>query len=338
MRKAMLFKDKVIVHNGCEYIETEAGLRISRVPLSAREKMTAAGKDVASVSWTGVELRFVIQNGDEAAVTVYNENPDPHWDANAYLYLGNFQYGWTYLCNFHLTPGLNRIPVKLPETMDTLRENAKKLGHIFSPDVVRLILGGAVFNLVDVEGDIRIPKAEELPAKTAVFYGSSITHGSLSMHPMTNYAALCGKKLGVDYLNKGMAGACFLEKEVIDYILGLDEAVFFSVEVATNCIGLGIPEIRRRTEYLANSFLGKYSDKHLFLIDRINVSCVPDECRAMIEDVVKRCNSNRVHYINGATLIPDFSFVTADCVHPTPDGHRRMADILSEIYKCAYGE
>lgn len=329
----MNFKDKAFLHGVAELVPMDIGYRICRVPNSAREKMVNLAKDNIVYKWNGVEIRFVIESGKEAFVSIYNEDENENWDSTAFLYLGDFQYGWTNLVNFHLKPGLNRIPITIPDDMDTLRENAKRFGHKFSPDVVRLSMRNSIYRIVDIEGDTRPPKKEEQPDKTAVFYGSSITYGSVAMHPNSCFVSRCGDMLGIDVLNKGMAGSCFLEKEVADYILSFEEASFFSVEIASNCFGMGEERVCSRTKYIVDSFLERYSDKHLFVVDMYLTSKTFDGMREAIRRLVEGYNNERVHFISGLTILPDESYCSADRCHPSIEGHHKMAEALVEHYK-----
>ena len=329
----MNFKNKVTLHNVAELIPMDVGFRICRVPNPVREKMIDSAKNNISYKWNGVEIRFVIESGKQAFVTIYNEEEDEHWDSTAFLRLGDYQYGWTNLVNFHLKPGLNRIPITLPDDMDILREEAKKHGHAFSPNVVRLSMINSIYRIVDVEGDTRPPRKDELPKETAVFYGSSITYGSISSNPYVNFVSLCGKSLGVDVLNKGMAGSCFMEKEVIDYILSFDDAKFISVEVASNCVCLGAEEVARRTQHLVDSFKAKNTDQHLFVADMFLTSAEHDETREAIKKVVENSGCDRIHFIRGYDIIPDLSYCTADRLHPSIEGHHKMAQALVKEYE-----
>lgn len=330
----MNFKDKATLHNVEELIPMGVGSRICRVPNAVREKMIDSAKNDISYKWNGVEIRFVIESGKEAFVTIYNEKEDEHWDSTAFLRLGDYQYGWTFFVNYHLTPGLNRIPITLPDNMDILCEGAEKLGHAFSPKVVRLSMINSLYQIVDIEGDTRPPRKDELPKETAVFYGSSITFGSLSLNPNMNYVSLCGRSLGIDVLNKGMAGSCFMEKEVVDYILSFADAKFISVEVATNCVCLGVEKVSARTQYMVDSFKKKNTDQHLFVIDRFAVSnSTHDETHKAIKNIVESSGCENIHFISGCDIVPDLSYYTADRVHPSTDGQYKMAQALVKEFE-----
>ncbi len=333
----VIFENKVMLHNAEALIEVENGYKMSRLSIPAKDAMelSQANHDGASTASTGVEVRFVIESGDEAFITVYCEDMDIHTARIAYLRLGDFQYGWEWLNPFILTPGLNRIPIKLPCDMERLREIAKKYNHAFSPDVVRLFFHAGQVLFVDAEGDIRPPKAEEMPARRAVFYGSSITHGSLSNLPFANYVSLTSPELGLDPLNKGLAGSCNMENRVVDDILSHDNAAFYQVEVATNCADRHtVEELRSRVRYLCDRFLEKRaSESHLFVIDGLWTQDKYDPYRQMVKETVESYASDRITYIPGRSLVPDISYVTVDGIHPTLQGHLNATKVLLPLYR-----
>ncbi len=332
----VIYNDKVMLHNVEALIEVENGYKMSRLSIPAKDAMelSQANHGGASTASTGVEVRFVIESGKEAFISVYCEDMDPHTARIAYLRLGDFQYGWEWLNPFILTPGLNRIPIKLPNDMDRLHNIAKQYGHAFSPDVVRLFFHAGQVLFVDAEGDIRPPKPEEMPARRAVFHGSSITHGSLANQPFANFVSLTSLELGLDPLNKGLAGSCNMENRVVDDILSHDNAAFYQVEVATNCADRHtVEELRNRVRYLCDQFLAKRGDTHLFVIDGLWTQDKYDPYRQMVKETVESYADDRITYIPGRSLVPDISYVTVDAIHPTLQGHLNAAKVLLPLYR-----
>ncbi len=332
----VIFENKVMLHNVEALIEVENGYKMSRLSIEAKDAMelSQANHGGASTASTGVEVRFVIESGNEAFITVYCEDQDIHTSRIAYLRLGDFQYGWLWLGPYVMTPGLNRIPIKLPYDMDRLQKIADQYGHAFSPRVVRLCFhaGGVLF--VGAEGDIRPPKADEMPARRAVFYGSSITHGSLANQPFANYVSLTSLELGLDPLNKGLAGSCNMENRVVDDILSHDNAAFYQVEVATNCADRHpVEELRNRVRYLCDRFLALRPDSHLFVIDGLWTQDKYDPYRQMVKETVESYADDRITYIPGRSLVPDISYVTTDGIHPTLQGHLNATKVLLPLYR-----
>lgn len=332
----VIFENKVMLHNVEALIEVENGYKMSRLSIPAKDAMelSQANHGGASTASTGVEIRFVIESGKEAFIDVYCESMPINNMRLAFLRLGDFQHGWEWLHPFVMMPGFNRIKITLPPDMDRLRNIAKQYNHAFSADVVRLFFHAGQVLFVGAHGDIRPPKAEEMPARRAVFYGSSITHGSLSNLPFANFVSLTSHELGLDPLNKGLAGSCNMENRVVDDILSHDNAAFYQVEVATNCADRHpVEEIRNRVRYLCDRFLELRPDRHLFVIDGLWTQDKYDPYRQMVKETVEAYADDRITYIPGRSLVPDISYVTTDGTHPNLQGHLNAAKVLLPLYR-----
>lgn len=85
-----------------------------------------------------------------------------------------------------------------------------------------------------VEGRTALPAADQLPQKTYLAYGSSITHGSLSLIQPDCYVFRNAQALGVDYLNLGFAGNALMEEEMANYLVSRRDWDFASVEMGIN--------------------------------------------------------------------------------------------------------
>lgn len=60
----------------------------------------------------------------------------------------------------------------------------------------------------------------------AVFYGSSITNGACASRPGLSYPARLSRMLDMNYVNLGFGGLCKGEREMVEYIAGLDMSLF----------------------------------------------------------------------------------------------------------------
>ena len=63
-------------------------------------------------------------------------------------------------------------------------------------------------------------------SKPIVYYGSSITQGGCASRPGNCYTAILSRRLDCDYVNLGFSGSGKGEKEIAEYIAGLDMSVF----------------------------------------------------------------------------------------------------------------
>lgn len=325
----MIWQNKIDVHNVETFIPGEHGDSISRLPVDVVGKLARQDQ---SYSWTGVELRFVLTAGDRATVRIYCPDTDMAMNRACMLYHGNHQSGWTWLHCLQIHPGMNEITCALPENIEQLESLSHKYGHRFSARVFRLVMPGGAYELCGIDGDVRPPRADEIPEKYGVFYGSSITNGSLSQNPSSCFVSICGHRLGVDTVNKGLAGSCYMEPALTGWLLSrYPDAAFFCVEVGTNCYGaISDDELRQRLEYMLNTFSATASDRPLFVIDCISRNAHHDGCRRLVSEILRQNTDPCVHYIPGDELIPDHSLYAADGVHPSIDGHIMIADNLTK--------
>lgn len=72
-------------------------------------------------------------------------------------------------------------------------------------------------------GEIEPPKKEQVPPKTLLAYGSSITHGSNALDQSHTWAALLARDLKMDLRNLGMEGSCAMEPERVDFLARMGE-------------------------------------------------------------------------------------------------------------------
>ena len=62
--------------------------------------------------------------------------------------------------------------------------------------------------------------------KPIVYYGSSITQGGCASRPGSTYQSILSRELDTDYINLGFSGNARAEKQISEYIQGLDMSVF----------------------------------------------------------------------------------------------------------------
>ncbi len=192
-------------------------------------------------------------------------------------------------------------------------------------------------------GSVRPPKPEESPEKTMLAYGSSITHWCYAIDSRNSYIQQVARRLNMDVLNKGMAGACRLEKSTMDYLIGLDKWDIAFLELGVNVISeYSVDEFRERAEYLVKNICMKKPDNYVFLTgfywsslflskDKARVNKII-EFESVLKNIKMKYNLANLIYINGRKEIMDSpSYLSFDLVHPSDYGHIRMGENLSEI-------
>ncbi len=325
--------NNVELHNIDAVGEGEFGTVMYRVPEETRQQLNARARDVVAPHTTGVEIRFVM-NGDRAVVKVYVVSNDQNAYLPVQLYYGGVPSGWVWFDPMNLNPGLNEIVINKPKGLEKLIEKSKNEGHNFDVGVIRVLLPACKMQLVDVEGDVRPPKDCEKPQKKVLFYGSSITHGSLSCLTSNTFVNILGAEMNADVFNKGFPGSCHVSHAMSDYIASRSDYDYAVCEVATN-VYKTIPdeELVERIEYLIKQYKTAHSDKPLVIIDNLIVTERTEPSRKLVRRAIKNTGFDKIVYVNGKKLLTSSRFVMADFTHPTPMGQFTIAMNLLKVLK-----
>ncbi len=311
------------------------GFYMSRVPSAVRECMSDQGKRMA-IGLTGCEMRFVLNSG-RAEITLSTAVPG----ATTYLliYYGSIQSGWQTLRHY-ITDQPTTVTLGPPPSPDKLDGITKAAGLPFSPQVIRIIFECGALILHDAKGDVRPPRADEVPARRFMMYGSSITHGSLACTPNMTYLMQISRRLGMDMYSFGFAGSCRMEKEVIDYITAQDETNprrwdFAIFELGINILGMEDDEFERRVKYTLDTAQKNNPGKKLFVIDIFYHSgdLFGSPKTDSFRRIVKACCEGRenVTHIDGRTLLTSCRGLSADLTHPNADGVAEIAENLGRF-------
>lgn len=212
----------------------------------------------------------------------------------------------------------------------------------YHPRVCRVVLRHGTIRLHGIEGDIRPPRPDELPATTMLAYGTSITHGAAASAFHLSYVAQTAWRLGTDLLNFGVGGACRAEKAFADYIAELDGWDFATLALSVNMIGAGftLGEFRKRTKYLLGRIAGGNPDKPVFCISiypffgdwgrlQPNAQASPAEFRNTLEEVAGELALANLHFIPGPEILTDIGGLSVDMIHPGDYGMINMGENLA---------
>lgn len=314
-----------MILNGVElYNVAETDPAMLRLPKRLFPALPPLGVGAAQNA-TGVELRFVPEGEVKLTLsTVGTSHP-----IVALLYYGSTQSGGNTLeyyidkepktFTFTPAPHLSELPTDTP----------------FSPQVLRLMPAGGDIVLHKVEGKVRPPRADEVPQKTLLFYGSSITHGSLACAPNMFWTRRTAEALGFDHRNFGIAGSCRMEPEVVDFLskeVKWDAAV---PESGINMLGDDPALYRERLRHMLETLHAAQPEKYLFCIDLYY--CASDlrgdgraqRFRDIHTEEVARIASDKVVKLSGLDLLPDRTFLSEDLVHPSVEGVITIAERLT---------
>jgi lysophospholipase L1-like esterase len=299
-------------------------VRLHRVPESVRDGLEEPAR-LKTLNPGGAEIRFVINSG-KAKVTLSSAEDT----GTAMLFHGTFVRR-----DFEYTIGREPVTLEISapesdvgarfeslpdETADTLR---------YHPRVCRIVLRHGNILLHDISGDIRPPEPSELPEKTMLAYGTSITHGAAASAFHLTYVAQTAWRLGTDLLNFGVGGACRAEAAFGDYLAQLDGWDFATLALSVNMIGAGftLEEFHDRTHYLIGKIAGENPSKPIFCISiypyfgdwgaiQASAKAPSAEFRRVLEEVVNELDMDNLHFIPGPEILTDISGLTVDMIHP----------------------
>lgn len=177
-------------------------------------------------------------------------------------------------------------------------------------------------------------------------YGSSISQGVGCDSIINSYVFSLSSKLGINILNKGLSGACLLEKEVVDYISSI-KGMGYILEIGCNARGIMSSDIfENKFKYLIEKISFENPHKPIFIINILEVfenlykdfDEIPyheknQKFISIIKKQIKKLNNPNVHLISGKKLITRIDGISGDLLHPSNFGHKELSDNLSKIIK-----
>ena len=314
----------------------------ARIPAHVAEQMDERGRLLAMDTAT-TEIRFVT-DAKNIRLTLSAVKPEFGFERlEVRIFFGDFEFQ-----SFWLEPGrVTTLTFSPPAVLGKLKEEYLRRGPGigFSPNVCRILSqrGGLIYCGIETFGHaVRPPEKSEKPAKTCLFYGSSITNSTLDGFP-----SVACRRLGADLVNLGLSGACHLEPVFADWLAGLkgwDLAVF---ELGINVLGWMEPEeFRSRVDHLLGVFTSRHPEKPLVLITvflspwRKGVAVEPSEkdpdgdfCGILRELYERYRNRGDLHLIEGGDILDSPDLLSADFLHPKIFGHAVMGLNLAEKLK-----
>jgi lysophospholipase L1-like esterase len=329
MSSTALVPDFIEFHNTPAPEPSPAGLGwiLPRYPRNAYTTFGSPGFLTAQES-TGVELRFVTKARHlRVFVTALTQ------DSEVAVFKGDFLHHLQKIPQgpvqcIHLTP---------PDLYDSVRPEA--LRHRFDPEVWRVVFdrGTIVFNGIDSFGSpIRRPRADEKPALRWLAYGSSITHATWQGYP--DRAA---RVLGLDVLNKGQSGSCYLDEAAARFIAEDCEWDIATLELGINLRDTCPPdEFERRARRLVSLCIAAKPGRPLVLITPFRNSAdhllVPSAATgkqqafgASLRAIAAEHRAHSVHLVEGHAIVDSLGLLRSDLLHPTDHGLARMAENLA---------
>ena len=323
----MIFEN-IEFHNVEEMIRCEKGYQMLRIPSYVREQINPAARDEMSRFSTGVEIRFRLK-GDSANIIL---SVDDNAEAQvAYIYYGSFQGGWQY--SSKIIQNETKIIIPRHSDLSVLKEIAEAGSLPFDPEVVRIVLPYGSCYYVAVEGDVEPPLRSQLPRISYLAYGSSITHGSLSLAAPYTYPFRISQMLCCDYYNLGFAGSAHMEKVMAEYIVSRKDWAFASVEMGVNMLkpeySLKLFEKRVR-EFI--DILAK-DPRPVFATSIFGFNGQDQEKADKLRKIVKESASDKLIFTDGLELLNTSTYISADLIHPSLEGIAQISERWCAIMK-----
>lgn len=308
------------------------GLWLTRVPDDLRRRLNPLGH-LSALAAGGCEVRFNLL-GQKAALTL-RCTLQP---GIAEVYQGPFLVSW------HLIGGEpTTLQIALPANLPLLERLSQEAWMPYDARLTRVLLPGhPPVRLLSIEGHMEPPRPAQAPMRRLLCYGSSITHGAISVHPSASYAARLAKRLSADLVNLGFGGGAHLEPEMADYIAARDDWDIATLEMGINMLGwFTVQDFAARVEYFIATIAR--SGRPLFCIDVY--TCQYDAepgtetarklaaFRKIVRRAVERMSMPHVLHVSGRRMLPSLSYLSSDLVHPSPAGMEEITRNLARTIR-----
>lgn len=328
----MHFKN-IEIHNAAELRNLGDVHTLCRYPSEVQNKLTELGQAVATYT-AQTELRFV-QTGKEPPVITLSSPSS--FRSTAVVFRGPFQTGQFFI----LGPEPQKLTLNASLRSTWLPEELQNHDS-FGVDVWRIVISEQPVLIYDVEGECRPPKAEELPKKTLMTYGTSITQGANATLPHLSYASLTARRLNMDLLNLGLGGSCMCEPEAVDWIASKRDWDVGILSLSVNMLpDFDIKEYEKRTRYAISTIADSDPTRPIFVFSlfphhrdllptEINEHAAPPPkpYRETIHSIVEDLQRPNVHLIKGFDLLKDIDGLSTDLIHP---GDHGMIEISNRL-------
>jgi lysophospholipase L1-like esterase len=324
MESLFRFAEHIYGYGGAVELST-GSLLPPRLPL---ESGYPADTSVAAEVPAGVRLEFEgdldgieldVSMGDRHLLSSPNGSPEfSVWSGERHV--GNYPVGKLGVCAINLR-GLDsdgRLFVYVPENRD--------------------------LSIHTVRVDGRLPR--DISARPRLLaYGDSITQGWSASDPGLAWPSLVGRRLGLDVVNLGFAGAARGEKSVARH-LAASAADIVTIAWGTNCwssVPFDVARMRRTMTTFVESVRHGHPDVPIVVLSPIlrpdaeavasPVGATLGELRDAIEEMIRYSRDvlrdSNLYLVGGRDVVSRHHLV--DGIHPGDEGHREIADAMGAV-------
>jgi lysophospholipase L1-like esterase len=332
----MSHEPRVSLHNVAAFVPhpEEKKNVFSRLPLEVRQAANPLCQE-RSLFTSGVEIRCNV-GGAGGSIKLFVAGSQ---SVHAALYLGDF-LAWPLV----LPPGITAIPIPgffnwpwlkgintLGESVPLLEEIPQRL---FDPRLVRILFPTkSIVGPVRSIGQLEAARPDQVPSRTLLCYGSSITQGTEGLTPTGGYAPRLARLLGMDLINLGFGGSAHLEPEIAHHIAQRKDWHVATLEMGINMRDAFTPDqFAERARFFVKTIAA--SGRPVFCLDLFRYfddfpGGDPGRARAFRQAVAEAASASQppVRHVDISQL-PGPHGLCADLLHPSPEGMEEIARAL----------
>ncbi|GAA0179892.1 hypothetical protein SH2C18_26860 [Clostridium sediminicola] len=327
-----MIHDNLLLYGFSELVKVDGreGYCLQRIPSDVKDGLRERAQ-IKSQMPAGNEIRFVpLEDTVTIKLVSYEE------DAIACVYYGDFQDRI-----YHIGTDPVELKITIPETINKyVKINGE---YVYHPKLIRIMLSHGSIHLIDVTGKRRPPFKDEMPCKTMLSYGTSITHGYSASLPSLSYAKLTARKLNMDHINLGFSGSAYCERSIADHIAKRNDWDLLTLCISVNMLNQGftLEEFYDRASYMIKTIVENHPNKKIVCIspfryhedanitlDELNIVSKGKEYRDVLKCIVTDMKNSNLLYLDGMELLSSYGGLTSDLLHP---GDYGMISIVEKL-------
>ena len=311
-----------------------SGVRLQRVPEAVRTRLNE-GAQTRMCHPAGVEIRFIPEG--TVHITLSSQERQslirPFW--------GDFQAAGD---EFLLDAEPQTVELSVPSALSNVRSTVEAECR-YDPQVCRLVFpgehrGGHIY-FHDLEGDVRPPTDEEVPALRYLAYGTSITEGEAPASETLTYVNQTARRLGADAINLGSCGTAYCDSAMAEHIAERDDWDVATLSLSVNMVNqFSVAEFQERAASMVETVASANPEKTVacitlfphsrdYLLDHEEAE-LAEAFREALRAIVEDCDYENVHLFEGPDLLPTASGMTTDLVHPGDDAMITIGEHLAQ--------